>query len=356
MTSRDRLHRKSGNSSQVLARIQHLPVGGRMKDIPRELWHPSYERIGEKKTGGPNLRLLRLDPDLPSNTITGYVFNKFVHPSEDRYITPREAARIQQFPDSHVFCGPITSVQQQIGNAVPIGLSRAVAAHLSKFCGTGTEPSAISLFSGAGGLDLGFQEFFNIAAAVENDPHSCETLRSNFKEIRVLEMDIKNVGVAELGVDRVDLVFGGPPCQPFSAAGKQRGVSDPRGALVDGYFRLVHALRPKYFMLENVQGLVYNQKGGAIAYILDAAQRVGYETEWRVLHAENFGVPQLRRRLVIIGRQKGLPATGFPEPSHGRTMNQLEIDLLPIETVGRAFEGLSKPYSEAGTMPQRNRA
>jgi DNA (cytosine-5)-methyltransferase 1 len=321
-----------------------------MKDIPRELWHPSFERFGDKKTGGPNLRLLRLDPDLPSNTITGYVFNKFVHPSEDRYITPREAARIQQFPDSHVFCGPITSIQQQIGNAVPIGLSRAIAAHLSKFFSAEAEPSAISLFSGAGGLDLGFQEWFKILAAVENDSHSCETLRSNFSEIRVVAEDIKNVGVAELGFDRVDLVFGGPPCQPFSAAGKQRGVSDPRGALVDEYFRLVRDLSPKYFILENVQGLVYNQKGGALSYILDAARKAGYETEWRVLHAENFGVPQFRRRLVIIGRQKGLRATGFPDPTHGQTANQLEIDLLPVETVGRAFEGLGKPHSKVVTM------
>lgn len=317
-----------------------------MKDIPRELWHPSFERTGAKKTGGPNLRLLRLDPNLPSNTITGYVFNKFVHPSEDRYITPREAARIQQFPDSHVFCGPITSIQQQIGNAVPIGLSRALAAHLVQFFQTKNSPSAISLFSGAGGLDIGFQEFFKIAAAVENDHDSCETLRANFPEIQVVEGDIKEVGATELGVGKVDLIFGGPPCQPFSAAGKQRGVADPRGALVDEYFRLVRALRPKYFLLENVQGLVYNRKGGALTYILDAAQNSGYEVEWRVLHAEHFGVPQLRRRLIVIGRQEGLCATGFPEPTHGALADQLELGLAPIETVGRAFQGLGVPVSK----------
>ena len=127
LTSDDRLHVRSKNSDLVVERIRHLPVGGRMKDIPEHLWHDSYLRVGEKNTGGPNLRLLRLDPSLPSNTVTAYIFNKFAHPIEDRYVTPREAARLQQFPDSHLFSGSIVSVQLQIGNAVPSGLAAAVA-------------------------------------------------------------------------------------------------------------------------------------------------------------------------------------------------------------------------------------
>ena len=127
MTSYDFLHTYSTNSPLVLERIRHLPIGGRMKDIPAHLWHDSYVRVGAKKTGGPNLRLLRLDPKEPANTVTAYIFNKFVHPFENRYITPREAARLQQFPDNHSFAGTVTQIQLQIGNAVPVGLARAVA-------------------------------------------------------------------------------------------------------------------------------------------------------------------------------------------------------------------------------------
>lgn len=346
MTSKDPLHRRSKNSEIVLERIRHLPIGGRMKDIPEHLWHDSFIRVGDKKTGGPNLRLLRLDPEKPSNTVTAYIFNKFVHPKSDRYITPREAARIQQFPDSHDFAGPITAVQLQIGNAVPVGLAKAVAEHIAGFYDGKSKPKALSLFSGAGGMDLGFEEFFNVKAAIEFEKFSCQTLRNNFPDLKVIEGDIREVTKDTLGIEGLDFIFGGPPCQPFSAAGKQKGVKDPRGLLVDEYIRLVTELQPKYFVLENVQGLVYNQKGGALAYILEAAENAGYETEWKVLNAANYGVPQSRMRLFVIGRAKGLPATGFPEPTHIDVSGQLDLFLQPFKTVGEALEGLGEPTAE----------
>ena len=82
-------------SGLVLERIQHLAPGGRMGDLPKHLQHKSFERKGEKKTGGPNMRLLRLEKDKPSLTVTAFIFNKFIHPTQDRYITPREAACLQ---------------------------------------------------------------------------------------------------------------------------------------------------------------------------------------------------------------------------------------------------------------------
>lgn len=314
-----------------------------MKDIPEHLWHDSFIRKGDKKTGGPNLRLLRLDPKKTSNTITAYVFNKFVHPSSDRYITPREAARIQQFPDWHIFVGPITSIQLQIGNAVPVGLAEAVANHVS-LAFSATKPTALSLFSGAGGMDLGFEKFFDIKAAIEFDKFSCETLRQNFKDVQVIEGDIRNVQGKDVAPQGIDFIFGGPPCQPFSAAGKQRGVKDPRGMLVDEYLRLVDELKPKYFVLENVQGLVYNQKGGALSYILESAAAIGYETEWKVLNSANFGVPQSRMRLFVIGRKIGLPAIGFPAPTHSSDSDQPDLFTAPFVTVGEALKGLGEPH------------
>lgn len=344
LTSDDRLHVRSKNSDLVVERIRHLPVGGRMKDIPEHLWHDSYLRVGDKNTGGPNLRLLRLDPSLPSNTVTAYIFNKFAHPTEDRYITPREAARLQQFPDDHLFAGSIVSIQLQIGNAVPSGLADAVAEHVSNYLKRVSRKksfSAISLFSGAGGMDLGFEPYFNVIAANEFDKDSCETLRLNFPDLKVIEGDIRGIDPKDFGSKPIDLIYGGPPCQPFSAAGKQRGTKDPRGKLVDEYMRMVSELKPKVFVLENVKGLVHNQKGGALDYILNLGEKIGYKVEWKVLTATDFGVPQRRHRLFVVGRQEGMPPVGFPEPRFTDPgADQEDLFLPSCPTVRDAFLGL----------------
>lgn len=343
----DRLHTYSNNSDIVLERIKHLPIGGRMKDIPEHLWHDSFVRTGAKKTGGPNLRLLRLDPTKPSNTITAYVFNKFVHPTEDRYITPREAARIQQFPDNHRFAGPITSVQLQIGNAVPVGLANAVGAHLSNVIAERnsppSRPNAISLFSGAGGMDLGFGKYFDVFSANELVPTFADTLRSNFHNTRIVEGDLSSLSARDLNPHdlRVDLVFGGPPCQPFSAAGKHGGVDDPRGAMVSEFLRIVAETEPKYFVMENVPGLLSNAKGGALSFIRERALSIGYMTEHYVLTASDYGVPQNRRRLFIVGRRDPLePPIGAPPITHSDDPILSVPETLPLATVADAFKGL----------------
>src|SRR5438477_9329603 len=111
----------------VQQRIDKLGIGQKMQDLPEELWHESfrfYVKEDPTRQGGPNMRMIRLDPDKPSLTVTGYIFNKFVHPFEDRFITVREAARLQGFPDTLKFEGTLTSTQQQIGNAVPLPLAQ----------------------------------------------------------------------------------------------------------------------------------------------------------------------------------------------------------------------------------------
>lgn len=318
-----------------------------MKDIPSHLWHDSYVRVGEKKTGGPNLRLLRLDPDLPSNTITAYIFNKFVHPNEDRYITPREAARLQQFPDDHEFAGPITNVQLQIGNAVPVSLARSVAGRLHERLisrSPTAQLNAVSLFSGAGGMDLGFKDFFHIESANELVPNFAETLRNNFSGTNIINTDITNLSGKDLAEGEVDVVFGGPPCQPFSAAGRHRGVEDPRGGLVKEYLRVVADLQPSYFVMENVPGLVSNAKGGALRFIKEQANKTGYSTEHYVLSATDYGVPQRRSRLFVIGRRdpSDLPL-GQPLPTHASPGLQGDLLLNPCATVRDAFAGLDYP-------------
>lgn len=342
----DLLHTYGANSDIVIERIRHLPIGGRMKDIPQRLWHDSYVRVGDKKTGGPNLRLLRLDPELPSNTVTAYIFNKFAHPFEDRYVTPREAARLQQFPDEHDFAGTITNIQLQIGNAVPVGLAHAVAQHVSarlKVQHPERELSAVSLFSGAGGMDLGFQDFFSVKASNEFVPVFSETLRRNFPRTHVVNADISTLSGGDLRPDGgVDVVFGGPPCQPFSAAGKQRGVEDPRGTLVREYLRMVAELDPAYFVMENVPGLVSNANGGALRYIKEHAAEIGYTTEHYILSATDYGTPQMRKRLFVIGRKDSTePEFGRPNPTHAAPGGQEDLLLAPCATVGDAFAGLA---------------
>src|SRR5699024_5730066 len=178
--------------------------------------------------------------------------------------------RLQQFPDSHQFYGPITSVQLQIGNAVPVGLARAVAEHvrsvLKKRHGEEGLPYAVSLFAGAGGMDLGFSEHFDVVSSNELVPDFAQTLRLNFPDTNIVEGSIEGVSAHDLNPEGKDisLVFGGPPCQPFSAAGRHGGLNDPRGQMVSEYLRIVDESKPHYFVLENVPGLVSNAKGGAL--------------------------------------------------------------------------------------------
>jgi DNA (cytosine-5)-methyltransferase 1 len=192
-------------------------------------------------------------------------------------------------------------------------------------------------------MDLGFEPYFTIIAANEFDKDSCATLRLNFPDLRVIESDIRSVDTKDFGSKPIDLIYGGPPCQPFSAAGKQRGTKDPRGRLVDEFIRMVSELRPKIFVLENVKGLVHNQKGGALDYILNMGENIGYEVEWKVLNATDFGVPQRRHRLFVIGRQAGLHPVGFPEPCFSDPeTDQGNLFLPPCPTVRDAFRGLPK--------------
>lgn len=317
-----------------------------MKDLPQELWHKSYIRTGEKKTGGPNLRLLRLEHDKPSNTITGFVFNKFVHPEEHRYITPREAARIQGFPDNFVFKGTVTGIQLQIGNAVPVKLADAVSAHvakyLKKYASTKAKPTAISLFAGAGGMDLGFHNDFDVISINEYIPSFCDTLRANFKESRIVEGDITKISGSELSAGKkIDVVYGGPPCQAFSSAGKQKGIDDPRGMMIMEHIRIVKETQPELFVLENVPNLKAVARGKILEQALEQMRVIGYEAEWYVLNAADYGAPQLRRRLIILGRKKKyLKPLGPPPATHAKQGNIL--GLPTYVGAGEALSGLPK--------------
>lgn len=354
---------------QVQARINALKVGQKMQDLPEELWHESfryYVKEDPNRCGGPNLRILRLDPRKPSPTVTGYVFNKFVHPSENRYITPREAARLQGFPDSFLFSGTLTSVQRQIGNAVPVPLAaaagQAVLEHAAehrplgigdKFFKDGRLP-VLSLFSGAGGMDVGVMQAkcrdlaFDVKTCVELDRDCCKTLRNNFGgEVTVVEKDIAQFcgdeAAALCGAKGVPLplVVGGPPCQAFSQAGKQKGAGDARGQMIFEFLRVVNEARPAYFVMENVPNLRGIAKGELLAEIQGEIGKMGYNATCSLLCAADYGAPQTRRRIFLIGVQKPFPAVQPPFPTHGDDGAEL-FNRKPYVGVGEAFRGLPK--------------
>ncbi len=183
----------------------------------------------------------------------------------------------------------------------------------------------LSLFSGGGGLDIAFHSAgFEILEMVEIDPRFAATLEKNTGEgllggAKVKCMDIHDFTVPERLC--VDFIIGGPPCQTFSAAGRRaagvKGTTDPRGTLFEEYVRLLQALRPKGFLFENVYGITGAQGGEAWRQIRQAFAELGYALHWRVLDAADYGVPQHRERLFIVGVRAGECDYQFPRPTHG---------------------------------------
>ena len=181
-------------------------------------------------------------------------------------------------------------------------------------------PIGIDLFSGAGGLSLGFEQAgFDVLAAVEIDPIHCAVHRFNFPDCAVLPKSVSSLTAEEIrasagiGRRRVDVVFGGAPCQGFSLIG-HRALDDPRNSLVREFVRLVSELKASYFVFENVKGLTIGEHKGLLEELIEEFARRGYRTQlpWRVLDTADFGVPQHRERLVLVGARKGLRLPEYP--------------------------------------------
>jgi len=196
-----------------------------------------------------------------------------------------------------------------------------------------SRPIAISLFSGAGGLDHGVEAGgFRVAAALEHDRDAAETLERNFPTLGkpVIQRDVLGVPTYELlaaaGLcrpDRPDLLVGGPPCTPFSKSGfwleHKRAGLDPDASLLQAYTRVLSEARPRLFILENVYALTYRNRASRPAFerLLREIGDAGYSCRWAVLNAADFGVPQLRPRLFVVGAPKGAVIPRLPTPTHG---------------------------------------
>lgn len=241
----------------------------------------------------------------------------------------------------------------------------------------------VSLFSGALGLDLGLAKTgrFELVACVELEKVFCDTIRANQKagrlpkNLTVIEGDIAKLSVEEFlartGIDptTIDLLVGGPPCQSFSTAGRRQSVEDPRGTLLWDFLRFIEGLNPKFFVMENVRGLLSAalkhraiadrpDKGGQpllpeeepgsvvrlFAHDLHGIDGGPYHMDCFEVNAVNYGAPQLRERALFVGNRFGVQVD-FPEPTHGvedqiRDLFTNRKKLLPWKTLGEAIDGI----------------
>jgi DNA (cytosine-5)-methyltransferase 1 len=182
-------------------------------------------------------------------------------------------------------------------------------------------PIVVDLFAGAGGLSLGFEQAgFDIAAAVEYDPIHAAIHELNFPRTKIICRDIRRVSGAmiraESGIGNrsVDVVIGGPPCQGFSLIG-HRVLTDPRNELVLHFVRIVNELRPKTFMFENVAGMATGKHHALLDELIAGFEDSGYAVRkpYRILNAKQFGVPQDRRRLILLGARRGTTLPSYPD-------------------------------------------
>lgn len=203
---------------------------------------------------------------------------------------------------------------------------------------------AVDLFCGAGGLSYAFHRAgFRIAAALEKDKHAAASYGASFvkklsPETRLLTHDIRDAEVttalAALGMP-VDIVIGGPPCQDFSSARLKRRRKGERATLVEQYFAILELLEPRAFLFENVPGMLTAGNGRYWRSVRKNAARLGYEVHAQVLHAEDYGVPQRRHRLFVVGLRKELGAFDFPRPFRKAPPTVLEtIGHLPELAAG----------------------
>lgn len=202
----------------------------------------------------------------------------------------------------------------------------------------------ISLFTGIGGLDFGFEKAgFETRVAVEFNRHACQAIRKNRPEWTLLEGDINQASserileLAQLQPGEADVLIGGPPCQPFSKSGYwARGdalrLHDPRADTLTAYLRVLRDTQPRAFLLENVFGLAYEGKDEGLRYILAGIEQINRETasqysiQWRVINCAHYGVPQSRERVFLVGSRDGRKFH-FPEPTHGDP-GELQQDLF----------------------------
>lgn len=301
--------------------IKTIPQGGNWKDISKQTMQKSKRLLRINETGGRTTLYGRIDYNKPSYTITTY-FNRpgngtYVHPSHERVISVREACRFQSLPDNYYITGNKTQMLKQIGNAVPSILAYQIGIRIKNIANCS---KSVDLFCGLGGLTYGLKQA-GIKSVISNDiePIFCHTLKINNPEIYTYCGDItleetKNHIIQCAIENDADIICGGPPCQGFSLAGF-RADNDPRNQLFRDFIELVETINPKVIIFENVEGLLSYQNGETYRNILELFSELKYNTEGRTLQTEEYGIPQKRKRVIIICTRKDmkyLPSDLYP--------------------------------------------
>ena len=331
------------HSEIVQQRYKLIPEGGRLppkNELPKEIrrgnFGSTYKRLHRER---PSLTMV------PGN-------NAFpIHPTLNRSLTPREAARLQTFPDNHIFTGDRRRQCILVGNAVPpmlaAAIGKSVIAHLEgrvnakeadSPCVVANEKTKgetslqsfarnsnasfrfADLFSGAGGFLIGhIKAGWSPALSVDFNKNVAATHGKNFPAVPFLQGDLSsetvlNEIISILRDKDLAAVVGGPPCQGFSVMGKRRFVhtrghdpeKDERNKLVYSFIKVVKEVKPRWFVMENVPGLANLDEGEFLLKLIKKYKDIGYtNVEWRILNAADYGVPQLRRRLIVIGNRTG---------------------------------------------------
>lgn len=208
-------------------------------------------------------------------------------------------------------------------------------------------PSICSLFSGIGGIDLGFlQAGFDVAWANEMDAAACKTYRHNFKHLNLVEGDIKKIPANE--IPDFDVLTAGFPCQPFSIAGLQKGFKDRDGNLFFEITRIIDTKRPKVVFLENVPNLIEHDDGKTFLVIYNGLAQFGYAVYYRVLASNDYGnLPQIRKRIYIVAVREDIAERvyQYPEP--------VELTLKSDDIINRSVRQHDIYYYTEGKMYDR---
>lgn len=214
---------------------------------------------------------------------------------------------------------------------------------------------SVDLFAGAGGLTAGFHMAgFKPLAANDFEEAAADTFRKNFPDVPFFECSIEDLSgerlLNEAGIEpgEIDVLLGGPPCQAFSIYNHQRGMDDERSGLFREYLRIVEAVQPRAVVMENVTGMRSVGDGRAIREIHKQLENFGYNVEHEILRAEDYGVPQERRRIFFVACKES--EIMWPDPTHGDPADLFSQGLEPFVTVGGALSDLPELENGGGTV------
>lgn len=342
--------------------VKYVPPGGNWKNIPESVPSQRLAQIRESYKAGKGSRSTyygRLRPEMPAYTINTY-FNRpgngcNMHYEQDRTLSQREAARLQTFPDSFKFIGSLNSINNQIGNAVPVLLAYQIAKEIP-FTG-----QFIDLFCGAGGLALGFVwAGWKPVIANDIDKSAIDTHRENIGEQAVCG-DINSEEVFNRIVEAAKearkknpnlplFVLGGPPCQGFSTANTRRGADDMRNWLFKAYAKILNTIRPDGFIFENVRGITNLEGGRFFEMIKEELKKSVDDMKVNHVNSADFGIPQRRERVIIVGGDKNFVSDFMMTPITG-VYKDGQIGILPqVIGVKQALDDLPRiEQSEDGS-------